>query len=445
MRTWKDAAIGLGLLLAAAPAAGGPLTLRDAIERGLAGSPALEVADQDRARAVAGVARARAAFFPRLEASYGYARSDQPVFAFGSKLNQGNFTSGDFELDRLNHPGPVDNFRTAVTLHQPLFTSGRASLGLEQAELDREMAELHSSRARQEVVFQVARAYFGLQLAQERLRAVDASLRAAEANLALARSRYRAGLVVESDVLAAEVRLARLREDASSAGARLTVAQAALNDAMGLPLDEPQVAVEPLALRAARDVADVTAETQERRPDYRALLVEERARERGVRLARSAFLPTIGLEGTYERNTDGPIADGQESWSVMAVLRWNLFNGGADQARAREAEALRDRTRAARARAASLIGLEAREARARWLTARERAGVAERAIAQAEETLRIVQVRYRGGLATVLDLLTAEAALTESRTRLTEAVHDYNVALAAWELALGRLDPSSLP
>ncbi len=441
----KAGAIGLGLFLAAGPAAGGPLTLREAIERGLAGSPLLAAADHERVQAAAGIQRARAGYLPRLELSHGYARSDQPVFAFGSKLNQGNFTSSDFELDRLNHPGPVDNFRTALTLRQPLFTGGRTSAGLEQAEAGREIADLQSARTRQEVVFQVARAYFGLQLAQERQRAVDASLRAAEANLALAQSRFRAGLAVESDVLAAEVRLARLREDASSAGAQLTVAQAALNDAVGLPLDEPQVAVDPLALRPARDVADVTGETQDRRPDYRALLVEERARERVIRVARSDYFPTIGLEGTYELNTEGPVGDGQGSWSVMAVLRWNLFNGGADQARVREAEAARDRARAVRARAASLIGLEAREARARWTTARERAGVAERAITQAEETLRIVQVRYRGGLATIVDLLTAEAALTESRTRLSEAVHDYSVALAAWELALGRLDPSTFP
>jgi outer membrane protein TolC len=142
-------------------------------------------------------------------------------------------------------------------------------------------------------------------------------------------------------------------------------------------------------------------------------------------------------------NTQGPVSDGQGSWSVMAVLRWNLFDGWADRARVREAEAARDRARATRSRAASVIGLEAREARARWLTARERAGVAEHAIAQAEETLRIVQVRYRSGLATVVDLLAAEAALTESRTRLVEAIHDGNVAVAAWELALGRLDPAT--
>ncbi len=96
--------------------------------------------------------------------------------------------------------------------------------------------------------------------------------------------------------------------------------------------------------------------------------------------------------------------------------------------------------RAVTARAASLIGLEVREAHARLVTARERAAVAERAIAQAEESLRVVRLRYQGGLTTIVDLLSAEAAFTESRQRRLEALHDVNLGVAVWELALGRLD-----
>jgi hypothetical protein len=108
----------------------------------------------------------------------------------------------------------------------------------------------------------------------------------------------------------------------------------------------------------------------------------------------------------------------------MALLQWNLFGGGADQARIREAVAARDRARALRVRAASRIDLEVRDARARLDAAREQAGVAKRAIAQAEEALRIVAIRYRGGLATIVEPLNAESALTESRLRLSEAFHD---------------------
>jgi outer membrane protein TolC len=427
-------------LLVPGSAAAEALRLADAIERALARHPGLEAAARERDRAAARVDRARAAFLPRLDTSYGYTRSDQPVFAFGSKLNQGRFTAADFEVGRLNEPGATDNFRAAVTLRQPLYTGGKATLGLEQARLGRELAALESVRATQEVIFEAARAYFGLRLAEERLIAVEAAVKAGEANLALASSRVRAGLAVESDQLAAEVRVARLREAALDARSRLGVAQAALNDATGAPLDAEVSAAEALGPRPLRPETITTGEVLARRPDYQALVRQEELRAHDVGLARAELLPTVALEGGVELNSARPVSEGQGSWGVMALLQWNLFGGGADQARIREAVAARDRARALRVRAASRIDLEVRDARARLDAAREQAGVAQRAIAQAEEGLRIVAIRYRGGLVTIVELLNAESALTESRLRLSEAFHDAAVALAAWELARGRLD-----
>lgn len=437
-------AVALVLGHGAGSAAAQGLTLAEAIGRALERSPLLAAASHERARAAAGVDRARAAFFPRLDTGYGYTRSDQPVYAFGSKLNQGRFTETDFDVDRLNSPGAIDNFRGAVTLRQPLYTGGKTTLGLEQAETARRIAALESERATQEIIFQVVRAYLALRLAQERLAAADASVKAGESNQALAQSRVRAGQAVESDLLAAEVRLARLREDALAARSRVGVAQTALNDAMGTPLDVPLEATDPLTLRPAGGEPPPARDVLAQRPDYHALELTEEARGREVRLARAEFLPTVSAEASYEVNQARAFGDGQGSWSVMALLQWNLFQGGADRARIREAEAVRDRARALRERAASQIGLEVREARARLDTARERAAVAERAIAQAEEALRIVGSRYRGGLATVVDLLGAEAALTDARLRLSEALFDQNLGLAAWELALGRLRRDTL-
>ena len=103
------------------------LRLLDAIDRALAQSPLLEAARQEEARAAAGVDRARAGFLPRLGGSYGYTHGDLPVYAFGSKLNQGRFTQEDFAVQRLNDPDPIDNFRAALTLFQPLYAGGKVT------------------------------------------------------------------------------------------------------------------------------------------------------------------------------------------------------------------------------------------------------------------------------------------------------------------------------
>jgi outer membrane protein TolC len=442
------ALVGLVTLAAswagAGAAAAEELTLRAAIERALGHNPAIDAVRRERARAEAGVDRARAGGLPRLEGSYGYWRSDQPVFAFGSKLNQGRFTEADFEVSRLNDPGATGNFRAGLTLSQPIYAGGRVTLGVERATIAREVADLAHARTIQEIAFQTARAYWGLRLAEERLATSDAALRAAEANRELAEARVRAGLAVEADRLAAQVRTARLQEDVLTARSQLGIAQATLNDAMGTALDLAVSAIDPFPAPAAPAPPEVESDALGRRPDHRAVRLREDLRDRDVQLAQAEFLPTVGVEGSYELNGAQPFSEGQGSWTVMAVLRWNFLAGGADRARVREAEAARAQARALSARHASQVGLEVRTSQAQLAAARGRVGVAGQAAGQAEEVLRIIRIRYRGGLATIVDLLAAEAAVTAARLRQSEALHDAAVAALGVELALGRLDPGTV-
>jgi outer membrane protein TolC len=111
-----------------------------------------------------------------------------------------------------------------------------------------------------------------------------------------------------------------------------------------------------------------------------------------------------------------------------------------DRARIAQAQANHQRALAQRERLAAAIGLEAHEAFLAHQTARDRFPVAREAVAQAEESLRIVQDRYDAGLTTIVELLDSEVALTMSRTNLTRTLYDATVSQARLDLSLGRLD-----
>jgi outer membrane protein TolC len=66
--------------------------------------------------------------------------------------------------------------------------------------------------------------------------------------------------------------------------------------------------------------------------------------------------------------------------------------------------------------------------------------VAQTAVAQAEEALRIVRNRYKSGLLTIVSLLDAEVALQQARTRHFRSMHDYKVARINLALAAGTID-----
>ncbi len=441
------AALVIFFLLAGRPApagepAGPELRLSEAVKTALEKHPALRAAGHQAEAAASGVDQARAGFLPRVDFSEGFARSDNPVYAFGSLLNQGRFTAADFAVDKLNHPDPITNWRTNLSGSVPLFLGGRAILGYQQAQLGQSAAEQGRLRAEHEVIFGVIRAYSAVLLSREALSTVQAAVRTGEANLAAAESRYEAGLVVASDALAARVRLGRLREEAIAAANQVRLSQAALNEAMGLPLDRAHQLTGQLDLPPAvseqLDGLEALARTQ--RPDYRQVDLEVQRLEKDVLRAKGALLPTMHLMGNYEINNNQFASNGQDSWSVGVVLNLNLFNGGGDRARIVEAQANHQRAVAQRERMANAIGLEVHDAFLAYQTARERVAVAREAVAQAEESLRIVQDRYDAGLTTIVELLDSETALTAARTNLTRTLYDATVSQARLDLSLGRLD-----
>ena len=361
------------------------LTLADAVKLGVEKHPALRAATNQAAAAAAGVDQARAGFLPRVDFSEGITRSDNPVYAFGQLLNQGRFTAADFAVDRLNHPDPISNWRTNIGGSVPLFMGGRTILGYQQAQLGRESAEHGRARVEHEIIFGVVGAYYGVLLAQEAQATVEASARTAEANLSAAEARNDAGVAVASDVLAARVRLARLREEAIAAANQVKLARASLNDAMGVALDQSykitgQLDIVPLRYERLDGLEELA---REHRPDYRQAALEEQRLEKEVLRAKGAFLPTMNLMGNYEINNHRFSSDGQDSWAVGVLLNVNLFNGGADRARLVEAQANQQRAVAMRERLASAIGLEVHDAFLALQTAHERVTVAKDAVIQA--------------------------------------------------------------
>jgi outer membrane protein len=421
------------------------LTLPQAIQIALERSPLLRAGRSEVEAAGAGVDRARAGFFPKVDLSEGFARSDNPVFAFSSKLNQGRFTASDFAIATLNHPDPINNFRTAFTLSQPLFAGGKTYFAYDRAKLDHGATRHRLERREQEVIFETARVYYEVLLAEAELEVVRAGLRAADANRALARDRFDAGLAVESDLLSADVRVAGLKEQEIVALNAVELTKAGLNEIMGRPLEE--------ALEVTPEVAERQPTSEEpghlgtlalgTRPDYLGLGLEERSRQRSVDAAQAELFPTVSATASYEINNLEVVTKGQDSWFLGLVLQWNLFNGFGDRARIAEARARLAQTRAARDGMSSRIRLEVKDALLRLRAATGRIGVARRAVEQAEDSLKIVKNRYDAGLTTIVNLLSTEASLTEARARLTRALYDRNVAAASLDLALGTISRES--
>src|ERR1017187_5757269 len=87
-----------------------PLTLRHAIDQALEQSPQAAIAHADGQEAKSAATMARTQLLPRLNFTEDISRGNDPVYAFGTRLRQGQFTQADFGLNALNRPQPIGNF-----------------------------------------------------------------------------------------------------------------------------------------------------------------------------------------------------------------------------------------------------------------------------------------------------------------------------------------------
>lgn len=421
------------------------LSLQDAVRLALEKHPAVEAAAAAQRAATARLEQARSGYLPKLHYAESWQRSNNPVFVFGSLLTQHRFTEQNFALGPLNRPDFLNNFQSQLTVEQMLWDGGLTRAATQSAELGRGVTSEEWRRTEMQLIAGVVRAYFGVVVSQEGLSVAREAVRSAEADLKRAEALRAAGMATDADVLAIRVHLAAMREQEIRRSYELAVARAALNEALGLPLDAEHELSTPLAPAGLKEspLAEHEASAEENRPESRQSRLAAELAEAQTSAARAALRPQVLFRVSFEADRQRFLTRGGANWFAGAFVRWNLFNGFADQARIREASEALARARAQQRQTSAALRLEVRKAYSDLMAAEERLEVAAASVAMAEENLRIIRNRYEAGLTTVTELLRSETALLEARLRRLAAVHDQRVAAAGLELATGRLAPGS--
>jgi outer membrane protein TolC len=426
-----------GVLLASGTAwAQPPLTLDAAVSEALAANQGLAATRAAGDEARARIPQARAGYFPRIDFTEGWQRSNQPVFVFSSLLSQQRFTADNFAIDVLNNPDPLSNFRVALTVEQIIYDGGRREAGVRRARLEDTLARLEVEHAELDVRLAVVRA-FGRALAARAAReAADAAVTTVGEDLRRAETRRDAGLETEANVLALRVRLSERTAGSVRAISEEKVARAALNVAIGAPVDDGRVLIEPAPVRATADAVRIETLALEHRPEIKHAAARRESALAARGMARSAFLPQLVAQGGVEANGDS-FTDRASSWLAGVQVRINLFAGGADAARLRESAATLARVTAERAQLESDIRLQVRSAIAELESAVAREATAREATGQARESLRMIRDRYEAGLVPASELLRAAEAVLQAESLRIAALTDTYVSAAAVTRAAG--------
>ncbi|MDD2605872.1 MAG: TolC family protein [Desulfobacteraceae bacterium] len=421
------------------------LTRAEAVASAASHHPRMEAAASRQDAAAQQIRQARSGFMPHLSVSERFASTNNPMWAFGTRLNQERITMLDFDPDRLNDPDPIENFTTTVSVRWPLYDSGQTLHGLRQARQGAAAVDQRARQSLQSAMADAARAYDGWLLAQKRLETIDQALALTQAHEKMIDERYRAGFVVKSDLLRARLRRSELEQQRLTAQSAIAIAIARLNAAMGL---DPSATWTPAdGLTATEEppgtLADWEAKAQDHRPELAELGHHQAAAQSEIDKHRAARLPGLSLFGDYEIHTEA-FDDTGNNYTVGAMIQWDLFTGGRQTARTEAARAALRELEARRRELAAGIVVQTREAFLSAESAWHRIPLAAAGVTQADETLRIVADRYRNGLVTVVDLLEAQSTAEKARFDHLQAIYDYRLARVQLLLATGVLDAEAL-
>jgi len=417
------------------------LSMVEAIQIAVEKNPKIKAARFQVDAVQSNAVKAQSGFYPQLNFAQSFNRTTNPMWTFGTKLNQAAITQTDFDPVRLNDPDAINNFASNFLLSWSIYEGGRTKIGWEQAKQNLSIASLTLERTRQNVIARTAAAYVGLVLAQKNIIVIKQALETATANLKMIQSRYESGFVVKSDLLRAKVRIADLEQQHLLAKSRYKIEEAMLNASMGSGEAKPLNPVTPLTIRSEiKGTVDTWIDTAlSKRPEMETLRLEEDIAKKEIAKTQSGHYPDVNLIGNYEINTED-FSDSADNYALGAVVRVNIFSGNRISEEIKAAKSMLSRVQEIQKSMALEIKVQTREAFLKALSAKERIQVVNIAVDQAEESLRIVKNRYNNGLITMVTLLDAEEARQQAHTNYFKALHDYKVARVELELAAGIID-----
>lgn len=420
-------------------ALGERLTLGQAVALARASNPTIL---ESRANAEAARQAHREAWVSRLpgvEVREVALKTDSPADAFGLQLMQERFSFPAFTMSDPNDPDAITNYATEVQATWPLFTGGKLSAGIGQADRMAKAAAAVSEHTESAVSLGVAEAYMGALLADRFLDLATKALDTTSKHVDQAQAFYDAGMMVESDLLQARTQLARMQEARITAENNSRLARVGLNRAMGVDqsnvyeldpdLEEPSVGF--------ATVDDAITSAHAERKDLEAVRNKVEAASLGVRRAFGDYFPEVAIVGKYALNDKTIFGDHGDSYALMAMARWNVWNWGQTSFRVSRSKSERTAAREAARGYTQQVDFEVRRAWQSVEESRARLAAASAAVTTAERALSILEERFGQGITRMTDLLDAETMLNEARARELNARFDLQRSLRTLHFASG--------
>lgn len=402
---------------------GGPLVLGQVVDLALRNNPQTQLTWAQARAGAANYGAASALYVPTVDASANIVRSQQSA-----------------QQDNIKRT----TITPAASLSYLLFDFGGRESTVAASRAAAVALDLNHNASLQNVALQAQSAYFTFQAQTGLLGAARMTLAEADTNLASAQQRNRAGVATIADVLQAQVLVAQAQLDVETAQGLAHTSRGALAGAMGLPANADfelaQVSDSLSIGLASANVDALIDQALAYRPDLAAVRVQIQQAQAQVRVARSSELPSITLGANVGKSFSDVSNFVGLNYTLTLGIQLPIFN----LARQYNVTAATAQVAVAAARADLLrvqVGQQVYAAYYNLQTAVQRSRTSDVLLASALRSEQVARERYRAGVGTIVDLITAQTALANARAQQAQSRWIWAAALAQLSHDVGVLGP----
>lgn len=399
------------------------LSLDEAVKLGILNSKSLKVDAAKIEAATADLLEARNRQLPDLKLSGSYMR----------------LTNANVDLKFLRETGATANTSTTspnsaligqASLSLPLYAGGRIKYGIESAKYLVEASKLTTENDKIAIAYNVAQAYNNLFKANQSIKVLEENLTASSKRDETFLKLENNGVIARNDRLKANLQTSNIELQLLEAKNNYTIATINMDLLLGLP-DATELELDPYYIEELQEVKTVSyylTEAQENRKDLQALDQQRKAANMGSKVAKAENLPTVALTGGYVAANVPKFLTIYNAVNIGVGIEYNLANLWKQNSSLKQSQAREMQLSATNEQLSDAIKLDINREFQNTNYSKQRISVFEKSAIQANENYRITKNKYDNGLATMTELLDADAAQISANVGVINAKSDAALA-----------------
>ncbi len=334
------------------------------------------------------------------------------------------------------------NYQLGLSINQVLFTGGKVSNAYRSAKFNYEASKRELEEKKLELIYNVKRAYFSALLAKQVLSIAEEALKLAERHYKQVKALYEVGNASKFELLSAEVNYENAKPDVLKARNSYRLALLNLKNILGMPSDFPvELADELKVVDFDLELDEVIKLAYSSSPTLKRIAYQKKAAQALLGLSKASFSPDILLSMSYNWRFDQfslKPSEWENYYTVSLIVSIPIFSGFSRVADLKISSSTCSALNYTEKAVKDLLALRVRSAYYSLLQAKQRYEAALHTLRQARESVRLAELNYRESLITSLQVQQAQLALSKARLNLSQALFDYNMALAELERVVGK-------